>query len=731
MGYNLNFVPTPEKIDKKELINDISKFNRRIKLKSHFGEALPNDGLYFKNDSNWEPANPHHTVKTFAENFKNKIVDSLKNNQQSGHQNRKNLNKKESKALNDLKDRDDIIITKADKGGAVVINDVDNYIKEANRQLSNRNHYRKVKENPTSEHAALVENAIDGLRIDGILDEKMANKLKLRNLKTPKMYLLPKIHKPGNPGRPVVSSIGCHTERISQYVDHHLQPLNQNLPSYIKDTTDFLNKLEALPEELPENSILVTMDVRSLYTNVPNDEGIEAVKTFLRTRNRPGDGPLSRIIATFLRLILTLNNFVFNEENFIQVNGASMGTKCAPTYASLFMGHFEHLNIMPKIKDYILLYVRYIDDIFFIWKGSKQDLLKFFAEINETHPTIKFDYEFSKNSVNFLDTKVTLSGRRLSTSVYTKPTDRKAYLHHKSYHPQSTKESIAYSQATRLRRICTEDSDFTEATERLKMDLVGRGYNKEKIASEISRAAALDRRRLRTYKEKERSERTPLVVTYDKRLPRIKEILEESWNILKINEAEGQKFKEKPLVCYRRNKNLRDILGQTRLSRNKVVRKKNQGRGRCTPCRSRPDAKCCNHVVSTDFFADKTGKRRFDIRQRTGCKSKNAIYLAFCEKCNKKQYVGKLEEQKAHRRINKHRNDAKKDGTIGIDQHFRTPGHSFDDFRIIIIEEITDKNMTKEQVRHTLLKREDFWISKLQTLEPHGFNDRLNFPNSS
>ena len=96
-----------------------------------------------------------------------------------------------------------------------------------------------------------------------------------------------------------------------------------------------------------------------------------------------------------------------------------------------------------------------------------------------------------------------------------------------------------------------------------------------------------------------------------------------------------------------------------------------------------------------------------------------------------KQYVGKLEEQKAHRRINKHRNDAKKDGTIGIDQHFRTPGHSFDDFRIIIIEEITDKNMTKEQVRHTLLKREDFWISKLQTLEPHGFNDRLNFPNSS
>ena len=59
------------------------------------------------------------------------------------------------------------------------------------------------------------------------------------------------------------------------------------------------------------------MDVRSLYTNVPNDEGIEAVKHFLRARNRPGDGILAKIVSTFLLLILTLNNFVFNEKNYV------------------------------------------------------------------------------------------------------------------------------------------------------------------------------------------------------------------------------------------------------------------------------------------------------------------------------------------------------------------------------------------------------------------------------
>ena len=136
-------------------------------------------------------------------------------------------------------------------------------------------------------------------------------------------------------------------------------------------------------------------------------------------------------------------------------------------------------------------------------------------------------------------------------------------------------------------------------------------------------------------------------------------------------------------------------------------------------------------MVQTKFFTNRSRTKKFDIRQRPGCKSKDALYLAWCDRCNQKQYVGKVEAQKAHRRINKHRNDAKKENSISIDQHFREENHNFDrDFRIIMIEEISDKNMTREQVRKTLLKREDFWIKKLDTLEPNGFNDKLNLPNA-
>ena len=122
--------------------------------------------------------------------------------------------------------------------------------------------------------------------------------------KNPKLYLLPKVHKPNNPGRPVVSSVGCHTEKISAYVDHHLQPLNKELPSYVQDTTDLIKKLESLPDDPRKETILVTMDVRSLYTNIPNDQGIEAIKSYFRARSAPGDNILSKVICTFLSLIL-------------------------------------------------------------------------------------------------------------------------------------------------------------------------------------------------------------------------------------------------------------------------------------------------------------------------------------------------------------------------------------------------------------------------------------------
>ena len=697
-------------------------------LKSHFGD-LPQEGLYFKSTSNWLPPKVHHTVSTFAEDLTRKVENCL-DAESTTIGNGKNLSKAEQEALENLMKKEEIVITKADKGGAVVVQDVTDYVKEANRQLADTNFYKKLKENPTSVNAALVENALDDLKHKNLLEGKLAEKLKPVNPRTPQMYLLPKIHKANNPGRPVVSSVSCHTEKISKFVDHHLQSMNKELESHVQDTTDLVKKLESLPECPKEETILVTLDVRSLYTNIPNNEGLDAIKSYFRSRAAPGDQILSKVICTFLTLILTLNNFVFNGVNYVQTNGASMGTKCAPTYASLFMGKFEERYILPMIRDRVRLYLRYIDDLLMIWTDSEEELIKFLEELNKKHPTIKFEYEYSREKINFLDTTIINSGTRLSTTLYTKPTDRKAYLHCKSYHPTSTKKAIAYSQATRLRRICTEENDFRIHAKKLQTDLERRGYNPEEINKEIERAANVERSSLLTYKEKTNQRRTPLILTYNRKLPNLRGILEETWSHLHINPTERQKFAEKPIICYRRNRNLRDLIGQTRIEKNRVVRKKPMIQGRYTPCRSRANTKCCNQVINTNYFTNKTGRKRFEIRHKVSCKSRNCLYLAWCSKCNDGQYVGKVESQGASLRINKHRNDAKREDSIGIDRHFLVPGHDFDrDFRLIVIEEISNKNLTKEQTRLALLRREDFWIKKLETLEPNGYNDRLNFPN--
>ena len=92
------------------------------------------------------------------------------------------------------------------------------------------------------------------------------------------------------------------------------------------------------------------MDGRFLYTNIPNKEGIEAVETTLKRKNIG-----TRIILRFLRLVLTLNNFVFNSQNYLQSKGCTMGT-CAPSYANIY--------IYPLIEKISNFYLRFIDDNF-------------------------------------------------------------------------------------------------------------------------------------------------------------------------------------------------------------------------------------------------------------------------------------------------------------------------------------------------------------------------------
>ena len=227
-----------------------------------------------------------------------------------------------------------------------------------------------------------IEVTLENFKTQGLIDSKTADSLIPEQVRTARFYMLPKIHKPNYPGRPVISSVSSHTSEISRFVDCHMQGNVMKLKSYVEGTTDFVNKIESQPP-VPAQSLLVSMDVKSLYTNIPHKEGLEFLETSLEAS--PSTSP-TIVVLRLSELILTLNNFVFNNHNYLQIKGCAMGTKCAPCYANLFMGEFETKCIYPKIDNFSLLYLRYIDDIFMVWNGTKYLLEHFVKDLNMIRP---------------------------------------------------------------------------------------------------------------------------------------------------------------------------------------------------------------------------------------------------------------------------------------------------------------------------------------------------------
>ena len=106
-----------------------------------------------------------------------------------------------------------------------------------------------------------------------------------------------------------------------------------------------------------------------------------------------------------------------------------MGTICAPSYANIFMDQFEKKYIYPFLQGISLIYLRFIDDIFFIWAGNKEQLTDCLINLNKKHNSIKPEYKISQNNIIFLDTEVSIQNNKLLPKIYRKSTDRQNFLH--------------------------------------------------------------------------------------------------------------------------------------------------------------------------------------------------------------------------------------------------------------------------------------------------------------
>ena len=159
-------------------------------------------------------------------------------------------------ALKQLSRDEKIILKKADKGTTTVIMNIEHKIHEGQILLDDMNNYRPLEKPMVDTTAKNVERVIKSLLQEGHIDDMTAKWLSLspNPPRIPVFYTLTKIQKPTPVGRPIISGCDGPTERISAFLDHLLQPIAQIQPSYLKDTTDFINFVEKT--KLPSKAIL-------------------------------------------------------------------------------------------------------------------------------------------------------------------------------------------------------------------------------------------------------------------------------------------------------------------------------------------------------------------------------------------------------------------------------------------------------------------------------------------
>ena len=127
-------------------------------------------------------------------------------------------------------------------------------------------------------------------------------------------------------------------ERLSAFTEFYLKPLSQNLPSFVKDSTDFINKLEDLNAKgpFPEGTLLVSWDVVSMFPNMDNNLGISAVRRAPDSRSMLV--PSTDCLVEAVEICLTVNTCEFSSRSFVQKHGTAMGPKNTCSYADLAMG---------------------------------------------------------------------------------------------------------------------------------------------------------------------------------------------------------------------------------------------------------------------------------------------------------------------------------------------------------------------------------------------------------
>ena len=337
--------------------------------------------------------------------------------------------------------------------------------------ISDNTKFKQLKQNPTKSREESLSAYLRKLRNEKFIDDATFHKILPSGSSPGVLYGLPKVHKASCPFRPIVSSVNTYNYNLASYLVRVLQPISTNQHS-VKDSFSFADRAKKYKHN---NGIMCSLDVCSLFTNVPLDETIDIALDKLYSLSDPPT--LSRsVLQKLLEFATMKSHFLFDGQYYDQIDGVAMGSPLGPVLANIFMCHFEEKWVMSGQVCPSFWY-RYVDDTFTMFE-NKDTANGFLQYLNSRHNSIKFTIEFEQdNEIPFLDILVKrCPNNTFVTSIYRKKTFTGLYTKWDSFTPRKYKINLIRTLTYRCYRICSSASLLQSALGDLRKLLLQNGY---------------------------------------------------------------------------------------------------------------------------------------------------------------------------------------------------------------------------------------------------------------
>ena len=373
-----------------------------------------------------------------------------------------------------------IVITRPDKGRGVVILDRSSYVEKMEVIIADKSKFSIISD-PILKTIRQAEDRINRLLAKlkslRMISDELYKHLFVSGSTPGVLYGLPKIHKLLTPLRPIFSACGTPSYKLAKYLVPVLAPLTRN-EFTLENSYQFVDDISKFNVDSSASGVyMASFDVASLFTNIPLQETIDICIRSLFSTSTQVLGITVKHFRSLLELAVMNSYFIFNEKFYFQKEGVGMGLPLGPTFANIFMCHYEKLWLASCPPEFApIFYRRYVDDCFLLFKDqSHADLFLHF--LNSKHGNIKFTMESeSQGKISFLDVMVHKEGGRLHTSVYRKSSFSGLGTSFFSFISRSLKYSAISSLLNRAFRISSSYSSLHSELEFMKRFFQNNGF---------------------------------------------------------------------------------------------------------------------------------------------------------------------------------------------------------------------------------------------------------------